>query len=329
MLINFFLTYWSFIEVGSPSAGAPTLSLLLEKPSNPLPVTSTEPPLLQPISDKVVSKSELLKIEQIKSELQEFEQQFRDASNSEALSNIPPLQNVPPPELMPAKESPQTEKTPEKIEIDDIEIKAEDVYAFSDIDLDIPPVSSIHKSSHSRTLHSDKNLFNKRELTGSAASLDEVSSPSGADSGTDVLNSLLSPMNVNENSNTEVPPDGSVIAKPPTPPPEPENQNQTEAAVVESEVPKEYVLFILLELLHVSLNRLQFLPILPVFSSPPIQPSCSNHLTQLILLTHFHWDPFGHDFQNPVNWHSLQIVHLLIDLQFLTMVSSLITFSSS
>lgn len=204
--------------------------------------------MLQPISDKVVSKSELLKIEQIKSELQEFEQQFRDASNSEALSNIPPLQNVPPPELMPSKESPQTEKTPEKIEIDDIEIKAEDVYAFSDIDLDIPPVSSIHKSSHSRTLHSDKNLFNKRELTGSVASLDEVSSPSGADSGTDVLNSLLSPMNVNENSNTEVPPGESVLPNPPTPPPEPENQ--TEAAVADNNVTKEYVLFIVLDVLY-------------------------------------------------------------------------------
>ena len=31
------------------------------------------------------------------------------------------------------------------LELDDIEIKAEDVYAFRDIDIHIPPVSAMHK----------------------------------------------------------------------------------------------------------------------------------------------------------------------------------------
>lgn len=113
------------------------------------------------------SKSERLKIEQIKSELQKIEQSFIANSNTDSdsvLNILPPLHSVSSTELPIIKDPPPTEsKSSEKIEIDDIEIKAEDVYAFSDIDLDIPPVSSIHKSSIGRTLHSDKNLFNKRE----------------------------------------------------------------------------------------------------------------------------------------------------------------------
>lgn len=31
------------------------------------------------------------------------------------------------------------------VDIDDIEIKAEDVYAFRDIDIHIPPVTAMHK----------------------------------------------------------------------------------------------------------------------------------------------------------------------------------------
>jgi hypothetical protein len=33
------------------------------------------------------------------------------------------------------------------VDIDDIEIKAEDVYAFRDIDIHIPPVTTMHKGS--------------------------------------------------------------------------------------------------------------------------------------------------------------------------------------
>lgn len=128
-------------------------------------MTNLSDPLVIQMNDKVLNH-ELQKIEQIKSELQKIEQNLIDGSMSESI--LPPLHNVPPSDLS-AKDHSNVEtlKTPEKIDIDDIEIKAEDVYAFSDIDLDIPPVSSIHKTPTGRA-QSDKNLFNKRELSNNA-----------------------------------------------------------------------------------------------------------------------------------------------------------------
>lgn len=38
-----------------------------------------------------------------------------------------------------------TSATTPAVDIDDIEIKAEDVYAFRDIDIHIPPVAAMHK----------------------------------------------------------------------------------------------------------------------------------------------------------------------------------------
>ncbi|CAG9577615.1 unnamed protein product [Danaus chrysippus] len=95
----------SVVDTVSPSAGAPTLSLLLELPHD----------------------NKHAAIEHIKSQLVQIEHQLK--ANSQ-----PPVQNVPV-SSVPA------------VDIDDIEIKAEDVYAFSDIDIHIPPVTSMHKGN--------------------------------------------------------------------------------------------------------------------------------------------------------------------------------------
>lgn len=138
---------------------------------------------MHPSVDKV-PYHELQKIEQIKSELQKIEQNLIASSNSDPdsmLGVLPTLHGVSAPDLSTTKDQPslkwstkaETMKTPEKVEIDDIEIKAEDVYAFSDIDIEIPPVSSIHKTPTGRQI-SEKNLFNKRELTPNSAGVDDV-----------------------------------------------------------------------------------------------------------------------------------------------------------
>ncbi|XP_077291793.1 bromodomain containing 8 isoform X2 [Arctopsyche grandis] len=136
----------------------PTIPILIDKVVPEIPVTTDDSQSLS--TNKIPnhglqkleqSKSERLKIEQIKSELQKIEQSFIANSNTDSdsvLNILPQLHSVSSTELPIIKDPPATEsKSSEKIEIDDIEIKAEDVYAFSDIDLDIPPVSSIHKSS--------------------------------------------------------------------------------------------------------------------------------------------------------------------------------------
>lgn len=99
------------VDSVSPSAGAPTLSLLLEQPH--------------------AVESKHAAIEHIKSQLVQIEHQLKASSQS----------GVP------------------TVEIDDIEIKAEDVYAFRDIDIHIPPVA-LHKSSVRVT---DKPIFKKEE----------------------------------------------------------------------------------------------------------------------------------------------------------------------
>ncbi|KAL0808982.1 hypothetical protein ABMA28_012639 [Loxostege sticticalis] len=106
------------IDTVSPSATAPTLSMLLENSAAPV------------VQEKLVTQEKHLAqdskhaaIEHIKSQLQQIEQQLS------ASSGAPP---APPP--APA------------VDIDDIEIKAEDVYAFRDIDIHIPPVAHMHKA---------------------------------------------------------------------------------------------------------------------------------------------------------------------------------------
>ncbi|CAH0730940.1 unnamed protein product, partial [Brenthis ino] len=86
------------VDSVSPSAGAPTLSLLLEQPH--------------------AQESKHAAIEHIKSQLVQIEHQLKASSQS----------GVP------------------AVDIDDIEIKAEDVYAFRDIDIHIPPVA-LHKGT--------------------------------------------------------------------------------------------------------------------------------------------------------------------------------------
>lgn len=106
------------VESMSPSAGAPTLSMLLDKrPST--------------------QENEHAAIEHIKSEIVQLAKQLKVAASS---SSSQPMPIVPAVSVAP---SPATDK----IDIDDIEIKAEDVYAFSDIDIEIPPVSSIHSKT--------------------------------------------------------------------------------------------------------------------------------------------------------------------------------------
>ncbi|XP_037303362.1 bromodomain-containing protein 8 isoform X3 [Manduca sexta] len=97
------------VETVSPSVTAPTLSMLLEKSS----VTTCSQ-----------HESKHAAIEHIKSQLQQIEHQLNA--------------NAPPP-LVPASVP--------AVDIDDIEIKAEDVYAFRDIDIHIPPVA-LHKGNN-------------------------------------------------------------------------------------------------------------------------------------------------------------------------------------
>ncbi|CAK1592102.1 unnamed protein product [Parnassius mnemosyne] len=99
----------SVVETISPSAGAPTLSMLLEKPQG-----GTSP-----------HESKHAAIEHIKSQLVQIEQQLKASTSTPAA--VPLTAAVP------------------AVDIDDIEIKAEDVYAFRDIDIHIPPVTAMHK----------------------------------------------------------------------------------------------------------------------------------------------------------------------------------------
>nr|XP_049695698.1 bromodomain-containing protein 8 isoform X1 [Helicoverpa armigera]XP_049695699.1 bromodomain-containing protein 8 isoform X2 [Helicoverpa armigera] len=98
------------VETVSPSVTAPTLSLLLEKSAQ-----STQ------------HESKHAAIEHIKSQLQQIEHQLK--------ANTPPVLST---TVQPTTQAPS-------LDIDDIEIKAEDVYAFRDIDIHIPPVTAMHK----------------------------------------------------------------------------------------------------------------------------------------------------------------------------------------
>lgn len=166
-----------FYFVDTLSHASTLLPPTAEKTISELPSSAEE---MHPSVDKV-PYHELQKIEQIKSELQKIEQNFIASSNSDPDSMLNVLHSVTTPELSTMKDQPllkwsskvEPMKTPEKVEIDDIEIKAEDVYAFSDIDIEIPPVSSIHKTPMGRQI-SEKNLFNKRDLTPNSAGVDEV-----------------------------------------------------------------------------------------------------------------------------------------------------------
>ncbi|XP_046976154.1 bromodomain-containing protein 8-like [Vanessa cardui] len=94
------------VDSVSPSAGAPTLSLLLEQAQD----------------------SKNAAIEHIKSQLVQIEHQLK-ASTQATVAPQPVVQPAP------------------AVDIDDIEIKAEDVYAFRDIDIHIPPVTALHKGN--------------------------------------------------------------------------------------------------------------------------------------------------------------------------------------
>ncbi|KAF9417209.1 hypothetical protein HW555_005611, partial [Spodoptera exigua] len=98
------------VETVSPSVTAPTLSMLLEKSA----------------SGTSQHESKHAAIEHIKSQLVQIEQQLK--------ANTPPVLST---TAQPSQAPP--------LDLDDIEIKAEDVYAFRDIDIHIPPVATMHK----------------------------------------------------------------------------------------------------------------------------------------------------------------------------------------
>ncbi|KAJ0184276.1 hypothetical protein K1T71_000699 [Dendrolimus kikuchii] len=133
------------VETVSPSVTAPTLSMLLEK-SAPTGATQHE--------------SKHAAIEHIKSQLVQIEQQLKASTTPPA-----PATAMPP---APASLGPAVPA----VDIDDIEIKAEDVYAFRDIDIHIPPVGSIHKGA---TRVIDKPVMKREEPEMEAAVEPEVS----------------------------------------------------------------------------------------------------------------------------------------------------------
>ncbi|XP_041983426.1 bromodomain-containing protein 8 isoform X2 [Aricia agestis] len=102
----------TIVDAVSPSAGAPTLSLLLEQGQR---------------------ESKHAAIEHIKSQLVQIEHQLKASSSSPVVPAVPVPAVVPGAAPVPA------------VDIDDIEIKAEDVYAFRDVDIHLPPVTAIHK----------------------------------------------------------------------------------------------------------------------------------------------------------------------------------------
>ncbi|XP_050556599.1 bromodomain-containing protein 8 [Spodoptera frugiperda] len=102
------------VETVSPSVTAPTLSMLLEKSA----------------SGTSQHESKHAAIEHIKSQLVQIEQQLK--------ANTPPVLST---TAQPSQ--------PPPLDLDDIEIKAEDVYAFRDIDIHIPPVTAMHKPGNS------------------------------------------------------------------------------------------------------------------------------------------------------------------------------------
>ncbi|CAH0404115.1 unnamed protein product [Chilo suppressalis] len=114
------------VETVSPSATAPTLSMLLEKSAS---------------SGTAQHESRHAAIEHIKSQLVQIEQQLIASTSSSPVPSVPL-----PPAPAPA------------VDIDDIEIKAEDVYAFRDIDIHIPPVTTMHKPTNRGV---DKQSFKK------------------------------------------------------------------------------------------------------------------------------------------------------------------------
>ncbi|CAG5000981.1 unnamed protein product [Parnassius apollo] len=127
------------VETISPSAGAPTLSMLLEKPQG-----GTSP-----------HESKHAAIEHIKSQLVQIEQQLKASTSTP--SAVPLTPTVP------------------AVDIDDIEIKAEDVYAFRDIDIHIPPVTAMHKPA----ARIEKPVFKKEEEESSPTEIIDAVEPIG------------------------------------------------------------------------------------------------------------------------------------------------------
>ncbi|GBP85735.1 Bromodomain-containing protein 8 [Eumeta japonica] len=125
----------NIVDTLSPSAGAPTLSMLLEKGSAPSVVATTS---------AAGAANEHAAIEHIKSQLVQIERQYNATASACASPSTVPIVSTP---VVPeATQLVPTAQTTDKIDIDDIEINAEDVYAFSDIDFVIAPVSSMHKN---------------------------------------------------------------------------------------------------------------------------------------------------------------------------------------
>ncbi|XP_026325596.1 bromodomain-containing protein 8 isoform X2 [Hyposmocoma kahamanoa] len=117
------------VETVSPSAGAPTLSMLLEKGGSGSGGTCASGSggvsgSVSPHDNKHAA------IEHIKSQLVQIEQQLKASTNTTPPVPLPTVTAVAP-----------------AVDIDDIEIKAEDVYAFRDIDIHIPPVGHLHKAN--------------------------------------------------------------------------------------------------------------------------------------------------------------------------------------
>ncbi|XP_045508930.1 bromodomain-containing protein 8-like [Colias croceus] len=179
------------VDAISPSAGAPTLSLLLEQPH----------------------ENKHAAIEHIKSQLVQIEHQLKASTSSPSLPPSPSLPSLPPPLPLP------TPLPTPSVDIDDIEIKAEDVYAFRDIDINIPPVAAMHKG----TQRVEKQYKKEDEQT------DEPPPPIQEEikMETEETEQIVEPaivettdVEMTEEVPIELPPE--VPEKPPTPPQEPE-----------------------------------------------------------------------------------------------------------
>lgn len=201
----------NLVETVSPSVTAPTLSMLLEKSLSSSSCNQHE--------------SKHAAIEHIKSQLQQIEHQLK-ANTSAPVLPAP----APAPTLAPA------------VDIDDIEIKAEDVYAFRDVDIHIPPVA-LHKGGAGGSKQ-EKPAPKKDEEAVEADGAAEDSSepmeesikeePTSVEAGEEAV---IEDTEVADSTLPAVAPEAEEAVSPPGPPPDPPAETEVKVSFPEVKFP--------------------------------------------------------------------------------------------